>query len=522
MNSNKNLIKTKKRVVLIILDGFGLSKQKKGNAVYLAKPEYYNNLIKTRTHSSLKVSGQAVGLPKGNQGTSEVGHLHFGAGKIVWQPLELINRKIEDKSFFKNKELLKAVSRAKQFKTSLHLMGLCSDEGVHSHINHLKPLLLMAKKHGMKKVFIHFIADGRDVPEKTAKKYVRLIQSWTKKHGVGKIASIAGRFYAMDRDNNWHRTQKAFELLTEGKGFKETNPLNAVENAYKRGDKTDYYLRPIVLTDKQWVPLTTIKNNDSVIFFNFRTDRARQLTKAFTSKKFSFFKRNFSPKTLFVCFTQYNKTIKAPVAFPQEKVSHNLARVLSEHGLRQLRVAETEKYAHVTYFFNSQIEKPFPKEERIMVASPKVPSYDLTPEMNASGITKTSLKEIKKNKFDFILINFANPDLVGHSGNLKAVIKAVKTVDKFISKLIPVCLKNNYSVLLTADHGNAEFMVLSNGKHNPSHTKNKVPFILISNEPSLRKARLKNGEAIDVAPTILQLLGIKKPKEMTGKSLIFL
>jgi len=496
---------------MIVLDGYGLRKQRKGNAVLLAKTPFLHSMLKVFPSTELNVSGENVGLPKGSQGNSEVGHLHLGAGRIVWQPLALINKKIEDKTFFKNKVLIKAINHAKKNNSSLHLIGLCSDAGVHASINHLHALLKLAKLKKFKKVFIHCILDGRDVPEKSAKKFIKKILSWTKKLKIGIIASIIGRYYAMDRDNNWNRTKKAFDLLVNGIGRKEENPLKAIENAYALGASTDYYVEPIILTEKG-----LIKDKDSIIFFNFRTDRARQLTKAFLLKKFSFFKRKKLKKIFFVSFTEYDKTIKCNIAFKQEKVKNNLAIVLAKNNLKQLRIAETEKYAHVTFFFNSQVEKPVKGEKRILIKSPKVKSYDLKPEMSALKITARVLKELNKN-YDFILINFANPDLVGHSGKIKAVIKALEVLDECVKKIKEKALKKDYCMIITADHGNAEEMLYPNGIVCPSHTTNKVPFVLICLN---NKIKLRKGNAIDVAPTILELFGLKKPKEMTGKSLI--
>ena len=499
-----------KPLTLIIMDGWGISEKTTGNAVYLAQPKNFLNYLKEFPHTELKCSGKNVGLPEKTQGNSEVGHLHIGAGRIVFQPLMLINNEIKKGSFFENKVLLEAMKKAKKQGKKIHLMGLLSDEGVHSTTRHLNALLEMAKKVNAKKVFVHCFLDGRDVPERSAGKYLKKLQEKIKEIGVGEIASMIGRYYSMDRDNNWDRTEQALRLLTKGKGFKENNVLQAIENAYKRGEETDYYVKPILLNEKG-----LIEKNDAVIFFNFRSDRSRQITKCFTEKKFN------APKVNFVCMTRYDKNIKAKIAFEQTKVKNNLGKVLAENGLKQLRVAETEKYAHVTFFFNSQEEKPNKSEERILVNSPKVPSYDLKPEMSAIEVKEKVLEEIEKNKFDVIIVNFANADLVGHSGKIDAVVKAIQTVDNCIGGIVESVLEKKGAVIIISDHGNAEQMFYENGKKCPAHTTNKVPFILISNEEKLKKAKLKKeAELIDVAPTMLELLEIKKPKEMTGKSLI--
>lgn len=507
-------MKSKNPVVLLIMDGWGIAPLGPGNYIWQAKTPNFDNIIKKYPHTKNEASGLAVGLPKGSQGNSEVVHLHLGAGRIVWQNYQLINNYIKDKSFFKNKALNNAIKFAKKNNSSLHLLGLCSDEGVHAHVNHLIALLDMAKKHKLKKVFIHFFADGRDVPEKSAKKYVKVIEKHIKKIKQGKIASVIGRYYSMDRDTNWNRTKKAYDLLTLGKGFKAKNAIEAVDLAYKRGDKTDYYIQPTII-DKEGL----IKDNDSVIFFNFRTDRPRQLTKAFLNS-FNKFKRKKHPKVLFTTMTNYDKKIKLPAAFKEEIIKNNLGNVIAKAGLKQLRLAETEKYGHVTYFFNSQVEKPNKNEIRIMIPSPKVPSYDLKPEMSAYEIAEEAVKQISKRKFDFIVVNFANCDLVGHSSIKKAIIKCVEVVDECTAKIVDVALKNKYNVIVTADHGSAEDKLYPDGKLKPAHSCNPVNFILVSKDKKLRKVKLKLGGQKDVAPTILEIMGLRKPKEMSGKSLI--
>ncbi|MBU1992543.1 MAG: 2,3-bisphosphoglycerate-independent phosphoglycerate mutase [Patescibacteria group bacterium] len=504
----------KEKVLLMILDGYGEAKKGPGNAVELADTPNIDRLRKEYPKTLLHTDSEFVGLPGNTQGGSEVGHFTIGAGRIVWQSLEEINISIKKGDFFKMKYLREAARNAKDNDSKFHIIGMISDQGVHSHINHLFALLKFAKKRGLKKVYIHAITDGRDAPEKSADKYIKMIQKEIKKLGLGKIATIVGRYYAMDRDTNWNRTEEAYNLYTLGKGVIEKDPLKAVENAYKRGVETDYYIDPILL-DKNGL----IENKDSVVCFNYRTDRARQITKAFVKRTF----KDFTPKKrvnpLYICFGPYSP--RAPILFPAPHVRNNLGETLSKHGLSQLRIAETEKYAHVTYFFNSQIKTPYEGEKRILIPSPKCPSYDQKPEMSAAEVTSALIKELKQENHDFILLNFANCDLVGHAGELDAAIKAVETVDKCVGKIIPELEERGFNVLLTADHGNAEQMIYKDGRPCPSHTRNPVIFILISDK--YKKTKLRSGKKLglmDIAPTILSLLGIKKPKEMVGKSLI--
>ncbi|MDD5162823.1 MAG: 2,3-bisphosphoglycerate-independent phosphoglycerate mutase [Candidatus ainarchaeum sp.] len=512
--------KAKNRVILIIRDGWGYSKETKGNAVKAANVPNNNYYEKNFPMAILKCSGNAVGLPEGTQGGSEAGHITIGAGRIVWQPLELINRQIKSGKFFKNQALLSAINNCKKNNSALHLMGLFSDEGIHGTTQHLYALLELAEKNKIEKVFVHAFLDGRDVPEKSAKKYFLEFAEKSSKIGVGKIATIVGRYYAMDRDGNYGRTEKAYRLLTLGEGEKETNPLKAIENAYAKGDKTDYYVRPIAIVGPEGEPIATIKNKDSIVFWNFRSDRTRQLAYAFVKNDFSGFKREKKLEIVFVCMSRYDEKLGLPVAFEQEKLDTNLGLALSKAGLKQLRIAETEKYAHVTFFFNSQAETAYRGEDRILVPSPKVPSYAEKPEMSAFEITEKVLPEIEKEKYDFVAINFANGDLVGHSANFEAGIKACEAVDKCIGKIIKRGLEKNYTCIITGDHGNIESMFYPNGEPKPSHGTNPVPFLLISNDKKLRNARLGKGGLSDIESTILDLMGLKKPKEMTGKSLI--
>lgn len=498
-----------KKVILIIQDGWGIAKPSPGNYITQAKTPNYINFLENYPHSKNQASGNAVGLPRGVQGNSEVGHFHIGAGRIVWQPYEKINQEIKNNNFFKNKTLLRAIGEAKRNNSALHLMGLCSDEGVHSDVNHLFAILKVAKVYKIKDVFIHFFADGRDVPEKSAKKYINLIE----KQKIGKIATVIGRYYSMDRDHNYERTKKAYDMLTLGSGFKAKSATDAINIAYKRGDQTDYYIQPTIVEPV----FRPIKNKDTVIFFNFRTDRPRQLTEAFVKNNFKAFRREKRPKVNFFTMTNIDDKIPCQYFYSEEKIKDNLGEVLSKNNFKQLRLAETEKYAHVTYFFNSQIEKPYKGESRILIPSPKVPSYDLKPEMSAKKVTNEAVRQIKTEKYDFILINFANCDLVGHSAKKKAIIKAIETVDECTGKVVNEAKKYGYTTIITADHGSAEEKLYKNGTLKPAHSSNPVNFMVITDQ----KIKLKNGQQSDVAPTILEILGIRKPKVMTGESLVY-
>jgi len=508
-------MKVKNKVILLVQDGWGIAPKGKGNYIEMADTPNFDSYVKKYPHTINLASGNAVGLPEGAQGNSEVGHLHMGAGRIVWQMYEKINQAVKNGSLAKNQVLLEAFRHAKENNSNLHLMGLCSDEGVHAHTEHLIALLEMAKKQGVKNVLIHFFADGRDVAEKSAEKYAEIIEKATKKIGLGKIVSLVGRYYSMDRDNNWDRTKEAYEMLTLGKAHKSKDIKSAIKDAYKRGDKTDYYIQPTILDG-----FSPIKDNDSVIFFNFRTDRPRQLTQAFINPSFDKFKREKLLKIYYSTMSEYDKTFTCPYAFSEDEVTLNLGKILADNGLKQLRMAETEKYGHVTFFFNSQIEIPNKNEERIMIPSAKVPSYDLKPEMSASEIANEAVKQIKTGKFDFILINFANCDLVGHSAVKDAIIKCVEVVDECTGKVVDAALEKGYVTLITADHGSAEDKLYPDGKPKPAHSSNPVNFIVVSDDEKLKKVKLKKGGQKDVAPTILDIMGLSKPKEMTGESLI--
>lgn len=510
-----------KKVYLMILDGFGEGKEYPGNAVTHAKMPNLKRLREKYPHTLLRADGESVGLPEGTQGGSEVGHFTIGAGRVVFQTLEEINRSIRNGEFFKKPAFLEACQRVKKTeKAALHLLGMISDQGVHSHIDHLFALMKLAKDQGIVKTYIHAITDGRDVPEKSADKYLKMILGKIQELGMGPgsateaiIATMVGRYYAMDRDTNWDRTQTAYNLYTETKGIPETDPLNALQNAYKRGAKTDYYIDAVVFDEHG-----KIMDKDSVIFWNFRTDRTRQITQAFTGESVVGFKATKTVRPFFVCFGDYSKT--APVVFPAIKVKNNLGEVIERQNLKQLRIAETEKYAHVTYFFNSQVETPFKNEDRILIDSPKTPSYAQKPEMSAREVTDAVLKEIDKNTYSLIVQNFANTDLVGHSGDYKATVTACEVIDECIGRIAEKTLETGYDLMITADHGNAEYMIYEeNGEPCPSHTRNPVIFLLVSSEHTKENLR-EGGSLEDIAPTVVKILDIQQPVEMTGKSLI--
>ena len=438
-----------KKAILIIMDGLGEGKSGKGNAVTQANTPYLDQYKKEYPSVLLNTSGHAVGLPEGIMGASEPGHLIMGAGRIVWQPLEEINQAIKNSHFFENKVILDLLTKLREKGKPLHLIGMVSDAGVHSHLEHLFSLLQMVKHEGIRKVYIHAITDGRDVPEKSAQEYLAKVDRYTKLIGVGKLVSIVGRYYAMDRDQNYDRTKIAYDLYLNSKGKAVKNFQSALENAYQSVD-TDYYLAPYIFNE-----FKSVEENDGIIFFNFRSDRAKQITHAFVDDVFKSFKRPFVLKN-FVAIGPYTKN--APVAYPPQEVVNNCGSWLSQKNIPQLRIAETEKYAHVTFFFNSQIEDPYSGEDRILIPSPKCRSYAEKPEMSAFKVTEKVIEQIKKNYYGIIILNFANPDLVGHSGNLKATIKAVEIVDECVGKVVETALKNDYKVILTADHGNAEQM----------------------------------------------------------------
>jgi 2,3-bisphosphoglycerate-independent phosphoglycerate mutase len=510
-----------RKVILIVRDGWGYSEEKEGNATYMANTPNDDYYRENYPSTLLNCTGRAVGLPEGTQGGSEPGHLTMGAGRVVWQPLEEINRSIKDGSFYRNPQFLKAINYCRKQKGKLHLAGLLSDQGIHGTTSHLFALLKLAKKNEFHEVFIHCFLDGRDVPERSAKIFLQETEKMIKKLRVGVIASLIGRYYAMDRDSNWNRTKKAYDLLTLGKGKKYINPVKALEETYDFESTSDYYIKPIVIVNCKQQPLATVNDGDSFILWNFRSDRARQITDAFTQRKLVFFNRQKIPQIYFVGMNVYDQTKNVPAAFLHPVVKNNLGIVLSKEGLRQLRIAETEKYAQVTFFFNSQVEESTKGEERILIPSLKNPSYEEKPEMRAYEITNKLVSEIKRNRFDFILVNYANGDLVGHSANLQAAITACEIVDDCVGKVVETGLKEDYTILLAGDHGNVETMFYSNKIPNPSHGTNKEPFYLISKKKKLKKIKLENNLGLSsVAPTVLELMEITKPEEMTGKSLL--
>ena len=495
-----------KRVLLVVLDGFGYTKRKIGNAILAAKTPTFDYLYKNFPYTFLKASGKDVGLPGGQDGNSEVGHLHMGAGRIIRQDLLRINESIKDGSFFKNKILKKIFERTKSNNSRLHLIGLVSDGGVHSHINHLFGLLKAAKKYGVGEVYVHAFLDGRDTPPKSALGYIKKLQKNLWKNA--EISTISGRYYALDRDNRWNRSKLAYDAMVKGKGEEKKTAIITIKDSYKKGI-TDEFVKPTIINKKG-----IIKDHDSVIFFNFRSDRARQLTWAFTNKKFTKFKRHLVKNLHFACLVEYVEKLKIPVIFEPLYVKNSVGEVISRHGLKQLRLAETEKYAHVTYFFNGLSGRVFKNEDRKLIPSPKVRYYNSTPKMSAYKITNELVKNLKLKKHDFILVNYANPDMIGHTGDFNAAVRAVEAVDKCIKKILP--FREEWNILITSDHGNAEEMIdLKTKGKKTSHTGNKVPLIFIKKE-----CGLKSGNGLsNLAPTILNILCIKKPKKM-GKSII--
>lgn len=510
------------RVLLLILDGFGEGKKYPGNAIALAKTPTLDHLRKSQPEVLLKAAGLAVGIPEGTQGGSEVGHFTIGAGRVVFQALEAINQSILDGSFYKNPTLIKTFQKAKEEKRPLHLLGMTSDQGVHSDISHLFALLELAKRQDIQTIFIHAITDGRDVPEHSAAKYIQQIQEKIHKLGLdgkAKIATMVGRYYAMDRDSNWNRLGPAYDLYTLGKGVFENDAMQAIQNAYRRGIETDYYIDPIILERD-----AILHDGDPLIVWNFRSDRVRQITWSFTGETDPKTGKtmSFAPQKIVrpyvVCFGPFSH--QAPVLFPTPVVKNNLGEVVASHGLKQLRIGETQKYPHVTYFLNSQIETPFPGEDRIMVESKKCHSYAETPEMNAAGVTEEILKSLPTKKYDLIAVNFANCDLVGHSGSLPATIKSVETIDACLARILPAAKEHGYTTVITGDHGNAEYKIYEESQEPcPSHTKNPVPLWVVGASDQQLIQKSKTGELKDVAPTILNIMGLPKPAEMTGESL---
>ena len=494
---------------LIIMDGFGLRAETAGNAIANAKKPHLDRLFAENPGCKLSASGLDVGLPEGQMGNSEVGHTNIGGGRVVFQDLPRISRAIDDGSFFENAAYNKAMDDCLEKGSSLHLYGLLSDGGVHSHIQHLYALLQMAKNKGLTRVYVHAFLDGRDVSPTSGRDFVSACRDKCQTLGVGKIATVMGRYYAMDRDNRWERVQLAYDAMVYGEGIQNPDPVDAVAQSYAN-DVTDEFMEPVVCD-----PEGTISDNDSIIFFNYRPDRAREITRAIVDPGFDGFQREYFPTT-YVCNTEYDATMpNVLVAFPRITIHNGLGEYLSKLGLTQLRIAETEKYAHVTFFFNGGVEAPYPGEDRVLVASPKVATYDLQPEMSAYEVTEKCVERIESGAYDVIILNFANCDMVGHTGVLQAAVKAVETVDECVGRVVEATLKMGGIAMVTADHGNAEVMLQPDGSPMTAHTTNLVPFILCGAGTQLRPGRLA-----DIAPTILDVMGLAAPQEMDGQTLI--
>ncbi|OBR68873.1 phosphoglycerate mutase (2,3-diphosphoglycerate-independent) [Paenibacillus oryzae] len=508
---------SRKPAALIILDGFGLRNDVTGNAVAQAKKPNYDRYWNQYPHTTLTASGEAVGLPEGQMGNSEVGHLNIGAGRIVYQDLTRISKSIRDGEFFENETLLAAVRHAKANGKNLHLYGLLSDGGVHSHIEHLFALLELAKREGLDKVFIHAFLDGRDVAPDSAKGYVERLQAKIQEVGVGQIATVQGRYYAMDRDKRWERVEKSYRAMVYGEGPQYTDPLKAVVESYEKS-VYDEFVMPTVITGEDGKPVGLVQSEDSVIFFNFRPDRAIQLSQVFTNEDFRGFERGEGrPVNLhFVCLTLFSETVGGFVAYSPKNLDNTLGEVLAQNGKTQLRTAETEKYPHVTFFFSGGRDKELPGETRVLINSPKVATYDLKPEMSAYELAESTVREIEADKHDVIILNFANPDMVGHSGMLEPTIKAVEATDECLGKVVEAILAKDGVCIITADHGNADMVFDENGRPHTAHTTNPVPLIVTREGLSLREG----GILADISPTLLDLIGLAQPEEMTGSTLV--
>lgn len=510
-------MKTSAPCLLMILDGWGINPSKQENAIARARTPFLDSLFDTCPHSALTCSGKAVGLPEGIMGNSEVGHLNIGAGRIVYQDLLRIDKAISDGSFFDNTALKNIMLKVKQNHAALHLMGLVSDGGVHSQLTHLLALIHMAGQIGLDRVYVHAILDGRDTPPESGVGYIRQLQEVISAGNTGTIATICGRYYAMDRDTRWDRTEKAYRLYTAGKGIRESDPVEAVKNAYGRGE-TDEFVSPTIVAGSENHPEGNVADRDGIIFFNFRADRARQITRAFTDPAFDEFSRDLRPDSLdYVCMTVYDANLPLPLAFPPVRLTQILGQTISDQGLAQLRIAETEKYAHVTYFFNGGEEAPFPMEDRCLVPSPReVDTYDQKPEMSAFEVAKKAVEKINSGKYDLIVLNLANMDMVGHTGKMDAAIMACEVVDSCVQQIAAAMQAKKGTILITADHGNAEKMADAQGNPHTAHTTGQVPLILVAGS---REGALKSGILADIAPTILDIMGIPQPELMTGHSL---
>ena len=500
----------KKPLVLMILDGFGLREADEGNAIHAAKTPNLDRLFAHNPHTQIGASGMDVGLPEGQMGNSEVGHTNIGAGRVVYQELTRITKSIQDGDFFHNPALVKAMENA-QKGGSLHLIGLLSDGGVHSHMKHLLGLLEMARKYSLQKVFVHCLMDGRDVPPTSGRDFVAQLQEEIAKVGVGRIATVMGRYYAMDRDKRWDRVQRAYDAIACGEAPFEADAAQAVQKSYDAG-VTDEFVEPVVCAKN-----AQVRDNDSIIFFNFRPDRAREITRCFVDEDFTDVERKTGFLTVdFICTTEYDATLpNVTVAYPHNKLVNTFGEYISNLGLTQLRIAETEKYAHVTFFFNGGVEQVFPGEDRCLIPSPKVATYDLQPEMSAYQVTEEAVKRIESGAYDVIILNFANCDMVGHTGVYEAACKAVSTVDECVNRVVEATSKMGGVSLITADHGNAERMIDDDGEPFTAHTTNPVPFYIVG-----ASAQLRDGRLADIAPTMLDLMGLEKPAEMDGNTLI--
>ncbi len=504
-------------LVLLILDGWGIDVPGEFNAVWRAPTPHLDALSRDYPHTLLEASGTAVGLPEGQMGNSEVGHLNIGAGRIVYQDLTRINLSIRNGELYSKPAFARLFSDLRKSEGKLHLMGLLSDGGVHSHIDHLFALLQLAKDQGIEEIRIHAFMDGRDTPPSSGSDYLAAVEDFLAGLGRGRIATVMGRFYAMDRDKRWQRVEKAYRALTEGEGRAVSSPLQGIKESYAAG-QTDEFIEPLVVAGENRDNF--IDDGDGVLFFNFRADRAREITRAFTDPSFDGFVRRKTPRLAgYVCLTEYDETFNLPVAFPPQSLENILGQVLSRAGLRQLRAAETEKYAHVTFFFNGGNEQPFAGEERLLIPSPKeVPTYDLKPAMSAGELTEEVLRRIGSGIYDVIIVNYANLDMVGHTGVFSAALEAVKTVDACVGELVPAVLAAGGSLLVTSDHGNVERMRDERGEPHTAHSANPVPLIIV--DPARRGSRLRHGRLADIAPTMLQLLDLEKPAEMSGVSLL--
>lgn len=505
---------SKKKVILLIMDGWGLGKVKSADAIQNAKTPFVSSLYQTYPNSTLITCGEVVGLPEGQMGNSEVGHLNLGAGRIVYQELQRINVAIKDGSFARNEVLLSSIRFAKTNNKPFHLFGLVSDGGVHSHIDHLKAIVSICKQEGLEDVFVHVFTDGRDTDPKSGLGFIKDLQEYLNKT-TGKIATVSGRYFAMDRDKRWERIKLAYDALVNGKGIKATDAIQAVENSYQQ-KITDEFIKPAVIINEAQQPLATIQQGDVALCFNYRTDRCREIAEALTQTDHP--EQDMKKLSLhFSTMTEFDKTFRnVNVMFENDNLSNTLGEVLQQHGLKQIRIAESEKYPHVSFFFSGGREVPFEEEKRILIASPKVATYDLKPEMSAFEVTEAVLAEIKNKTADFICLNFANPDMVGHTGVWEAVIKAVETIDQCVEKVVTAGIQNGYTIFLTADHGNADFMINEDGSPNTAHTLNPVPFFIIDKE---WKGTIKSGKLGDIAPTVLTMMELPVPEEMTGNIL---